>query len=169
MVLTLFQAHFSPPTPKSADFLNRLIKKSPYEGYQFSLFKGVKALEIAVGAVFSPTRFSLVRLEVASELPLREQLSLQFSSEILYELGSAIANHQQSTLTIGPASYRGPERRTLKTAGRAAKQPKNSCFACFGCFSAVFPALRPGPTRHLFRLFFGCFSAVFKVRRLGPL
>ena len=48
-----------------------------------------------------------------------------------------------------------------KTAGGAAKQPKNSCFACFGCFSgcfsAVSPALYTGPTRHPFRLFFGCF------------
>ena len=88
-------------------------------------------------------------------------------------------------LTIGPTSYRGPERRTLKTAekqpkkvpsgprakcrgksrktaGWAAKQPKNSCFArfgCFsGCFSAVSPALYTRATRHLFRLFLGCFQ-----------
>ena len=79
---------------------------------------------------------------------------------------------------IGSASYRGPERRTLKTAGKGpggsrvkcrensrktagqpAKQPKSSCFVHFGCFFgsffAVFPALYTGPTQPEFS---GCFQ-----------
>ena len=45
------------------------------------------------------------------------------------------------------------------------KQPKNSCKTPEACnwlpvrlSFACFPALCPGPTRHLFRLFFGCFQ-----------
>ena len=88
-------------------------------------------------------------------------------------------------VTIGPTSYRGAERRTLKTAEKQLKKvprgPRVKCrrnsrktagktpeacktavfrlFGCpSGCFSAVFPALYSGATRHLFRLFFGCFQ-----------
>ena len=57
------------------------------------------------------------------------------------------------------AKCRGNSR---KTAGKTPEACKTAVFRLFGCptgcFSAVFPALCPGPTRHLFRLFSGCFQ-----------
>ena len=71
-------------------------------------------------------------------------------------------------VTIGPTSYSGPERRTLKTAK---KQPKKvpSGRASAGETAEkqpdwqpnsrnLAPALCTAPTRHVFRLFFGCYS-----------
>ena len=56
--LVLIRIIFPPPTPKSADFtLRTWLRKIP-------LTKGVKVLETAVGAVFAPNRFSLVRISV---------------------------------------------------------------------------------------------------------
>ena len=60
------QDHFSTPNPKSAVFTfgTWFRKKSPYQGNLVSLTKGVKVLEIAVGAVFASTRFFLVRISI---------------------------------------------------------------------------------------------------------
>ena len=84
------------------------------------------------------------------------------------------------TLTIGPTSYRGPERRTLKTAEKQPKKvpsgPRVKCrekqpdgqpnsrkaavLHASGVFPAVFRLFRRHFTRGplLFRLFFGCFQ-----------
>ena len=49
-------------------------------------------------------------------------------------------------------------KRSTKQVKGACLQPRIFFFGCFGCSSAVLPALYPGPTRHLFRLFSGCFD-----------
>ena len=62
----MIRVSFPPPTPKSADFASStwFRKKSPYQGNLILRTKGVKVLEITVGAVFAPTRFSFVRISI---------------------------------------------------------------------------------------------------------
>ena len=44
--------------------MNLAQKESPYQANLILLTNGVKVLETAVGAVFAPTRFSLVRISI---------------------------------------------------------------------------------------------------------
>ena len=63
---TRFSRSFSTPTPKSVDLLSesgsnlKILSKENL----ILLSKGGKVLEIAVGAVFHRTRFSLVRISI---------------------------------------------------------------------------------------------------------
>ena len=113
---------------------------------------------------------------------LQQPLYLQFVLTLVQDRNLHVFGQK---FTIGPTSYRGSERRTLKTAekqpkrvprglrvkcrrnsrktaGKTREACKTAVFRLFGCpsgcFLAVFPALYSGATRHLFRLFFGCFQ-----------
>ena len=56
-----FRIVFLPPTPKVCRCVR---KKLPHSGNLILLTKGVKVPEIAVGAGFASTRFSLVRISI---------------------------------------------------------------------------------------------------------
>ena len=119
-----FQDHFSPPTLKSADFTfgTWVRKKSPYQGNLILLTKGVKVLEIAVGAIFPPTRFFLVRISIRDLVAGRENphqgilgfgvgvkfSSSKFSEQDLHghlELSERHFNSQESSFLLGGGGW----------------------------------------------------------------